>query len=102
MAPYRRWTKPSNAGPPFTFRPFCAYVERPDMRTFLRFGQVVAGRCAIAAPVAACTPPQAAGGRRAPVPGAGAEPRAVPYPTGRPGPPGALKTAAVTTDESVV
>src|SRR5258708_14537296 len=95
MAPYRRWTKPSNAGPPFTFRPFCAYVERPDMRTFLRFGQVVAGGCALAAAVAACTPPPAAGGGRVPVTGARPAPRAVPYPIRPPPPPGPINPPAV-------
>src|SRR5437773_11203638 len=73
---------PFQRRPPFTFRPFCAYVERLDMRTFPRFRQIVAGGCVMVAPVAACTRSQAAGGGRVPVTVARAERRAVPYTLG--------------------
>jgi len=66
------------------------------MRTFLRFGQVVAGSCAIAAAVAACTRSQAAGGGRVPVTVARAERRAVPYTIGALGTVEPISTVAVT------
>src|SRR5258708_5370933 len=100
MVACRRRTEPSNAGPPFTFRPFCAYVERPDMRTFLRFRQVVAGGCVMAATVAACTRSQAAGGGRVPVTVARAERRAVPYTIGALGTVEPISTVAVTSQVS--
>jgi len=70
------------------------------MRTFLRFGQVVAGSCAIAAAVAACTRSQAAGGGRVPVTVARAERRAVPYTIGALGTVEPISTVAVTSQVS--
>ncbi len=70
------------------------------MRTFLRFGQVVAGGCAIAAAVAACTRSQAAGGGRVPVTVARAERRAVPYTIGALGTVEPISTVAVTSQVS--
>jgi multidrug efflux system membrane fusion protein len=70
------------------------------MRTFLRFGQVVAGGCAMAAAVAACTRSQAAGGGRVPVTVARAERRAVPYTIGALGTVEPISTVAVTSQVS--
>jgi multidrug efflux system membrane fusion protein len=70
------------------------------MRTFLRFGKVVAGGCAIAAAIAACTRSQAAGGGRVPVTVARAERRAVPYTIGALGTVEPISTVAVTSQVS--